>query len=79
MTTGSLGSSLQGTATQAAAGAGGTVGGEVEQGTGTVRTQDARAGDDRLSQQGGGDEADGGRLEHGDHGISGVGRDLSPA
>jgi len=66
--TGSLGGSLQSTAPQTAAGAGSTVGGKVEQGACPVRTQDAGAGDDRLSEQGRRDKADGGRLDHVEHG-----------
>ena len=66
-------------APQGTAGLGCPVGCQVEQGTGTVRTQDGRTGDHPLGNQGGRNETDGDGLEHGDHGISGVGRDLSPA
>ena len=79
VTTGGTGSRLESMATQGTAGLGCPVGCQVEQSTGTVRTQDGRTGDHPLSDQGGRNETDGDGLEHGDHGISGVGRDLSPA
>jgi len=64
-----LGGSLKSTASKGTAGRGGTRGSQVEQSSGTVRTDHGGVADHTLCEHGGGDEADGGGLHEVEHGV----------